>query len=85
VGKGQNMILPANYLEFAASDNNGRDDQLERQQYLIESMTLNIIGFRSSYTFLRRLIHSKIIYIQYGKVGAFQFCLKIDKSKRRGY
>jgi anionic cell wall polymer biosynthesis LytR-Cps2A-Psr (LCP) family protein len=45
--KGQNLILPANYLEFAASDNNGRDDQLERQEYLVEAMTLNVLGFRS--------------------------------------
>ncbi|HOY46098.1 MAG TPA: LCP family protein [Candidatus Dojkabacteria bacterium] len=89
-GKGQNMILPANYLEFAASDNNGRDDQLERQQYLIESMTLNIIGFRSL-IYLPEALDSfqNNIYTNMGKWELFNFASKLinlkDEDIRKGF
>lgn len=50
-GAGPQVVLPIDYLAFAASDDNGRDDQLTRQQNLIESMILNLIGFRSVFNF----------------------------------
>jgi|GEM_PF-2455194 len=89
-GKGQNMILPANYLEFAASDDNGRDDQLERQEYLIEAMTLNMIGFRS-FVYLPEALSSfqNNIYTNMGKWELFSFVSKLinlkDEDIRKGF
>jgi len=88
--KGLQQVLPINFVEFAASDENGRDDQFQRQQLLLESITYNLMGFRSILYFpelIKSFEHN--IFTDLGKWELFKLSAKLTSLKngdiKKGY
>ncbi len=80
---GSQVVLPINYLEFVASNSNGRDDQFDRQQILLESWTLNAFGFRSFLNFPQILKQMQDnVYTDIGKYEFLQLGLKVLNIKK---
>lgn len=87
---GSQVVLPINYLDFVASDSNGRDDQFNRQQILLESLTMNLLGFRSVLNFSNILKEfENNAYTDMGKYEILNLGIKLLNLKpddiKKGY
>jgi len=81
-GKGSQTVLSSDFLEFAASDSNGRDDQLNRQQQLLEQITYNLVSFRTVFYFPKLLEElKKDVYTDLSKTELFFLVARITQIK----